>query len=105
MDGLIFAGLAAPTEDDMVTRLLMPVLIGALVAPNVAAAIQEATPAEKETKICRKSETRTGTRIKTGRKCKSAEEWQKEDEERSRVPLSLTVTEGQPDGTSRPRPQ
>jgi ribosomal protein L40E len=92
-------------EDAMVARLLMSAVFGALIAPELATAIQDPTSTNKETKICRKSETRTGTRIRTGRRCRTAEEWQKEDEERSRVPVSLTVTEGQPDGPTRPRPQ
>ena len=89
----------------MAARLLMFAMIGGVMAPDSARAIQEPAPPEKEAKICRKSETRTGTRIRTGRKCRSAEEWRKEDEERDRVPLSLTVTEGQNDGHPPVRPQ
>lgn len=89
----------------MAARLLMLAVSGALVAPGIALAVQDAVPPEKETKICRQSETRTGSRIRTGRKCRTAEEWRKEDEERARVPLSLTVTEGQNDGHAAQRPQ
>lgn len=89
----------------MAARLLMLAVFGALIAPDIALAVQDAGPPEKETKICRQSETRTGSRIRTGRRCRTAEEWRKEDEEKSRIPLSLTVTEGQPDGPARPRPQ
>jgi hypothetical protein len=88
----------------MAARTFVLGLVGSLVAPQLALAAQDPAPA-KEAKICRKAEVRTGTRIKTGRKCKIAEEWQKEDEERARIPVSLTVTEGQPDGPTRPRPQ
>ena len=89
----------------MAAKLLMLAVVGAVMAPNAAIAVQEPAPTEKEAKICRKSETRTGSRIRTGRKCRTAEEWRKEDEEKARIPLSLTVTEGQPDGPPRPRPQ
>ena len=89
----------------MAAKLMMLSLIGALLAPNPAMAMQEAAPPKKEEKICRQSETRTGSRIRAGRKCRTAEEWRKEDEERARVPLSLTVTEGQNDGHAAQRPQ
>lgn len=89
----------------MATKSLMLVLVGGLVNSQVALAVRETGSKADETKICRKAEARTGTRIKTGRKCKTAEEWRKEDEERARIPVSLTVTEGQPDGTPRQRPQ
>lgn len=89
----------------MAAKLLMLAILGVVVAPDFAQALQEPAPPEKEAKICRQSETRTGTRIRTGRKCRTAEEWRKEDEEKARVPLSLTVTEGQNDGHPPQRPQ
>ncbi|HEU4498374.1 MAG TPA: hypothetical protein VFR60_03460 [Sphingomicrobium sp.] len=92
-------------EDDLAAKLLMLAIIGAVIVPDFAQALQEPAPSEKVVRICRKSETRTGTRIRTGRKCRTAEEWQKEDEEKARVPLSLTVTEGQNDGHPPQRPQ
>ena len=79
--------------------------IAVLIAPGIALAAQEPAPPEKEAKICRASEPRTGSRIRTGRRCRTAAEWQKEDEERRRIPPTLTVTEGQPDGLTRQRPQ
>jgi hypothetical protein len=55
-------------------------------------------PAEKPALICRESENLTGSHIRTGRRCKTAEQWQMEDARRDRVPPSLRVTEGQMDG-------
>jgi hypothetical protein len=89
----------------MPARLLIVAIIGTAAVPGFAQTALEAAPPEKETKICRASETRTGSRIRTGRRCRTAEEWRKEDEERARVPLSLTVTEGQNDGHPPVRPQ
>jgi hypothetical protein len=89
----------------MAITLSVLTMFGLLFVTDVAVATQAPAPSEKEAKICRQSETRTGTRIRTGRRCRTAAEWLKEDEEKARIPLSLTVTEGQPDGTARPRPQ
>lgn len=89
----------------MAARLILLAIFGTFAAPSFAQAVQEPAPPQKEAKICRASETRTGSRIRTGRRCRTAEEWRKEDEEKARIPLSLTVTEGQPDGPPRPRPQ
>ena len=91
-------------EEQMAIRLWMPVVM-ALIASGVAAAAQDQVPPQKPGKICREAKQKTGSRVRTGPKCRTAEEWQKEDEERSRMPLSATVTEGQADGPTRPRPQ
>ena len=89
----------------MNARRLVLAFLPIAVLPDIAQAAQQPAKPEKETKICRASETRTGSRIRTGRRCRTAEEWRKEDEERARVPLSLTVTEGQNDGHPPVRPQ
>lgn len=91
-----------PLEDQLARKFLMLAIFGALLTPSFATAVQDPAPSEKKAKICRKAETRTGTRVKTGSKCKTAEEWQKEDEERARIPVSLSVTEGQSDVPARP---
>jgi hypothetical protein len=76
--------------------LALIMMIGASPAAAEQAWPQEA-PA-KPAKICRENERQTGSHIRTGRICKTAEQWQAEDEARGRVPPSLTVTEGQQDG-------
>ena len=99
-------GALAPLPKDYVAMKLWPLAVLALfVGPGAATSAQDPAPPEKESKICRQSAPKTGSRVKTGPRCKTAEEWQKEDEERSRIPLSATVTEGQPEGPARPRPQ
>ena len=64
------------------------------------------TPPPAKPKICREDQRHLGSRIHTGRRCKSAEEWQREDAARDQIPPTLRVTKGQGDGLPRrPRPQ
>ena len=75
-----------------------------LLAPEPAT--QPATPPSKPKLVCRESETHLGTRMRTGRRCKTPEQWQEEDAERNRVPVSLRVVPEQGDGaqpTQRPQ--
>ena len=73
-----------------------------------ATADAPAAPTEKPKKICRQQEQSLGTHIRGGRRCKTAEEWEKDDRDRASQPLppSLNITPGQGDGIERPtRPQ
>lgn len=71
-----------------------------LLAVALASAGPQPAPAapEKPPLICRESEAVTGSHVRSGRRCKTAEQWQTEDARRDRVPPSLRVTEGQNDG-------
>lgn len=61
-------------------------------------------PVAKPARICRESERRTGSHIRSGRRCMTEEQWRAEDERRDRVPISLQVTDGQDDrGQKRPQ--
>lgn len=82
----------------MIAGRLVLATLGIVIAPGFAQAVQAPAPQEKEAKICRESARQTGSHIRTGRKCRTAEEWRKEDEAKARIPPSLTVTEGQNDG-------
>lgn len=73
-------------------------LAGALAADPPA-------PAEKQRLICRGTAKQLGSRIRTPRRCRTAEQWQEEDEARGRAPLSLQVTQGQNDGRQGPAPR
>jgi len=77
--------------------MLLAVLILAAQSADAAAA-----PAPKPMLICRASERETGSRIRHGRKCKTAEQWAAEDAERARRPASLQITEGQSVPTGAP---
>ena len=72
-----------------------------MLAAQVAQPVAQSVPA-RPALICREAQQLTGTRIRTARRCKSAEEWQREDEEHGRIPLSAQVTEGQSDLPARP---
>jgi hypothetical protein len=82
--------------------MIMPLalLIAALATAPAAEPAAAAPP--KPMLICRSSERETGSRIRHGRKCKTAEEWAIEDAERERKPASLRVTEGQSIPTGQP---
>ena len=75
----------------------MPLMLLAVALGSAAPEAPAPTPA-KPPLICRESESLTGSHIRTGRRCKTAEQWQIEDARRDRVPPSLRVTEGQMDG-------
>jgi hypothetical protein len=67
---------------------------------------QPSTPPAKPKLICRESEQELGSHIRSGRRCKTAEEWQIEDQRRDVKPPSMRVTEGQGDAlTPKTRPQ
>ena len=78
--------------------MLLAVLMIAAEAPADAAP----APPPKQMLICRARERETGSRIRHGRKCKTAEEWAAEDAERARRPASLQITEGQSVPTGQP---
>ncbi|MEO7634191.1 MAG: hypothetical protein ABIS38_00915 [Sphingomicrobium sp.] len=74
-------------------------LLLAAAQPTVASS----TPTKPQ-RICREMETRTGSHIRSGRRCMTEEQWRAEDERRDRVPVTLRVTDGQDDaGQKRPQ--
>ena len=79
----------------------MPVPLFAL-ALAAAAADAPPTAEPKPILVCRASERQVGSRIRKGRKCKTAEDWALDDAARDRRPADLRVTEGQATPTGRP---
>ena len=65
------------------------------------------TPAqpEKQQRICRGGERQLGSHVRTRQRCRTAEQWQLEDEAKAGLPVSLRVTQGQNDGRAVPTPQ
>jgi len=63
------------------------------------------TTIEKPQLICRQGERETGSHRRTGKRCKTADEWAKEDEDRTRMSPSAQITEGQRDSLSKSSPQ
>lgn len=76
----------------------------ALFAATTQPAALPAPPETRPARICRESERRTGSHIRSGRRCMTEEQWLAEDERRGRIPVSLRVTDGQDDaGQKRPQ--
>jgi hypothetical protein len=61
----------------------------------------EAPKDGKQPLICRAAKQSLGSRIRTPRRCKTAEQWAAEDEAAGRVPISLRVNQSQNDGTQK----
>ena len=82
----------------------MSVALSLLFAAAAQSAVPPATPPSvKPARICRETGRQTGSHIRSGRRCKTEEQWRLEDERR-RVPADMRVTEGQNDlGQTRPQ--
>ena len=87
----------------------LSVLVVLAAPPSAAAPPAEAPSAKlaqaKEPKLCREGEQRTGSRIRSPRRCRTIEEWQEADRNSAGLPLSAQITEGQGDGLQKQRPQ
>lgn len=80
--------------------LFLLLLLGAEPAQADAQAQQP-----KPVLVCREGERQLGSHMRTGRKCQTQEQWDAEDSDRSRRPVTLRVTGEQGDGQPRrPRP-
>jgi hypothetical protein len=75
-------------------------MLSALTALFVTGALAAEPPAEpaRQQRICRAPEKQLGSRIRAQRRCRTAEQWQAEEEGRNGLPLSAQVTQGQNDG-------
>ena len=85
-----------------------PVILVATALALSAAGAFAADPApapQEERQVCRGSAKQLGSRIRRPRRCKTAEQWQAEDEQKGRVPLSVQVTGAQNDGRAAATPQ
>ena len=81
-------------------------LLAFLLLSGQAAEVAPAAAPAKPKLVCRESESRLGSRVRTGRLCKTPEHWAQDDAERDRVPVTLRVTAGQGDAaqpTRRPQ--
>ncbi len=67
-------------------------LAAAAQAPQAAPAPQRAKPQ----KICRENERRTGSHIRSGRTCKTQEQWDRDDAARDRRPLGMQIKSEEP---------
>ena len=76
-------------------------------ALSVAGTLVAVPPADtaKQREVCRAAAKQLGSRIRTQRRCRTAEQWQAEDEAKAGLPIGAQVTQGQNDGQVRPQPQ
>ena len=84
------------------------ILLAVAAGLTVTAAFASAEPAprsEDARRICRDSGRQLGSHIRATRRCRTAEQWRQEDEEKAQMPASLRVTEGQNDGQVSRTPQ
>lgn len=51
--------------------------------------------------ICRAAKQSLGSKIRTPRRCRTAEQWAAEDEAAGRIPISLRVNQSQNDGSQK----
>ena len=83
--------------------MALALLAIALLSGSAEAA--SAAPPEKPKLICRESQRLTGSHIRSGRRCKTAEQWLREDGELDRIPPTMRITKGQEDGHPVQSPQ
>lgn len=80
------------------TRNLTFLALAAGLAVAAAHAAQPSAEPAKQRRICREATKSLGSHIRSPRRCRTAEQWQEEDEAKGRLPASLQVTQGQNDG-------
>lgn len=74
-------------------------IVGFALASVSAPEPQAAQPNRDQQRICRGGgERQLGSHTRNQRRCRTAEQWRQEDEERARRPIGLQTTEGQNDG-------
>lgn len=82
------------------------VTLALTLSTGAALAADPPAPVGEQRQICRGGERRLGTHTRTPRRCRTAEQWQRDDEdEQTRLPVGLQVTQGQNDGRVTPTPQ
>jgi hypothetical protein len=88
--------------------LLLAALALALPAAAVLAAdppAQPTPPTQQPRLICRGGERQLGSHVRSTRRCRTAQEWRQEEEEQSRIPMSVQTTAGQNDGHAPANPR
>lgn len=65
----------------------------------------EPEPEARPRLICRGATRTISSRIRTPRRCRTAEQWQDEDERANRLPIGAQMTEGQNDGRAPAQPR
>jgi len=79
-------------------------MLSLILATQTEAAAPAPPANDKPQLICRQGERETGSHRRTGKRCLTAEEWSKEDDDRTRLSPSARVTEGQGDSLTKSSP-
>ena len=77
----------------------------ALAAALLPAAAADPPASSDQRMICRGGERQLSSRIRSPRRCRTAEQWAREDEEKGRLPAGLQTTQGQNDGRAPSQPR
>ena len=82
-------------------------LLAVAAALSLAGALGAEPPAEKAKPrdVCRAPAKQLGSHIRAPRRCRTAEQWQQEDEAKAGLPIGAQVTQGQNDGQAKAQPQ
>ena len=80
------------------------IAVAAVSLIGAVAADPSADPS-KQRQICRAPAKQLGSRIRTQRRCRTAEQWQAEEERKAGLPLGAQVTQGQNDGQTVAQPR
>lgn len=89
----------------MAGKSLGLIALAATLTTASALAADPPAPAEKQQLICRSGARSLGSHIRAQRRCRTAEQWQREDQAKGGLPVTLQVTQGQNDGRVVPTPQ
>jgi hypothetical protein len=82
----------------MAGRFVILTALGAALSAASALAVDPPSPAPRPQLICRGGERSLGSHIRRAQRCRTAEQWLQEEEEKGRAPVSLRTVEGQNDG-------
>jgi hypothetical protein len=83
-----------------------PLMLALLVAASDPTQTPATNHSGKPAKICREGEQVTGSHVRTGRRCLTQEQWDREDAKRVERPVTMRITEHQADAlepTTRPQ--
>lgn len=89
----------------MVVRSVTLVAMAAALAAAAALAQDPAARSQNERLICRGGLKQLSSRIRTPRRCRTAEQWRQEEDAKGQLPLSAQITTGQNDGRQPTTPQ
>jgi hypothetical protein len=92
-------------EEERTTRFSVSLALAALVAGPALAEAPAPPPSTEQRLICRGGERQLSSRIRTMRRCRTAAQWQIEDDAKAHLPVSLQTTQGQNDGRAPAQPR